>query len=118
MPRPAARYWKGKAPKGADAAQSESDEDEVVEEQEAKDEGDVLIRDVEFGEDADDEGTLEVRPAVERQAKGTISVALKDVNVSKEGKVIVGGKEESGRTAAELEEGMSSALTASCELFA
>ncbi|TBU43065.1 splicing factor, Prp19-binding domain-containing protein [Dichomitus squalens] len=106
LPRPAARYWKGKAPKGADAAQSESDEDEVAEEQQAEDEGDVLIRDVEVGDgEGEEEDGLEVRRAVERQAKGTISVALRDVNVSKEGKVIVGGKEESGRTAAELEEG-------------
>ena len=48
LPKPAARYRKGKAPKGFDAAaaESDSDYDEVEEQQEEQDEGDVLIRDV------------------------------------------------------------------------
>ncbi|OJT11176.1 hypothetical protein TRAPUB_12310 [Trametes pubescens] len=104
--RPAARYWKGKAPKGADAAQSDSDYDEDEEQQVPEEEGDELIRDVgEDEEDEEDEDGLEVRKeAVGRQAKGAINVALRDVNISRDGKVIVGGKEESGKTAAELEE--------------
>lgn len=105
LPRPAARYWKGKAPKGADAADSDSDYDEDVEEQqEAQDEGDVLIRDLE-GEEDEDEDLPMRKEVTEKQAKAAISVALKDVNISKEGKVIVGGRDEVGRTAAELEEG-------------
>ncbi|KAI0668737.1 splicing factor, Prp19-binding domain-containing protein [Trametes maxima] len=110
LPRPAARYWKGKAPKGADAAESESDYDEGAEEQEPQEEGDELIRDVggdEEGEGVEEEEDgLEVRrqKAVGRPARGAINVSLRDVNISREGKVIVGGKEESGRTAAELED--------------
>ena len=107
LPRPAARYWKGKAPKGADAL-SDSDEEEGLEAQEEQEEGDVNISDVGGGgdeEQEEEEDGLEVRPAVGKRVKGAITVALKDVTVSREGKVIVGGKEESGRTAVELEEG-------------
>lgn len=106
--RPAARYWKGKAPKGADAAESDSDYDEEAEEQVPEEEGDELIRDVgEDDEEEEDEDGLEVRKeAVGKQARGAINVALRDVNISRDGKVIVGGKEESGKTAAELEEGV------------
>ncbi|KAH9855748.1 splicing factor, Prp19-binding domain-containing protein [Lenzites betulinus] len=105
LPRPAARYWKGKAPKGADAAESDSDYDEA-EEQEPQEEGDELIRGVgdEGDEEEEDEDFAVRKEAVGRQARGAINVALRDVNISKEGKVIVAGKEESGKTAAELEE--------------
>ncbi|KAH9916753.1 splicing factor, Prp19-binding domain-containing protein [Epithele typhae] len=105
LARPAARYWKGKAPKGADAA-SDSDEDEEMQDEErAEEEGDVLIHDVGEGDDDDEPEELPVRrePAL-KATKGAISVALRDVNISTDGKVIVSGKEESGRTAAELEE--------------
>ena len=109
LPRPAARYWKGKAPKGADAL-SDSDEEVALEAQEEQEEGDVSISDLGGGgdeeeEEEEEENGLEVRPAVGKRVKGAITVALKDVTVSREGKVIVGGKEESGRTAVELEEG-------------
>ena len=107
--RPAARYRKGQAPKGFEAAQSDSEDDAEIEEQEQpEDEGDVLIRDVERDDDdeeEDEDSSLAVHKGAAKPAKGTISVALRDVNISREGKVIVGGKEESGRTAAELEEG-------------
>ena len=56
-------------------------------------------------EEEDDEDLPMRTETVVKPAKSAISVALKDVNISREGKVIVGGKEESGRTAAELEEG-------------
>ncbi|CDO74772.1 hypothetical protein BN946_scf185001.g20 [Trametes cinnabarina] len=106
LPRPAARYWKGKVPKGAEAAlESDSDYDEEAEQQEPEEAGDQQIRDLggEGDEDEDEEEGLTVRKeAVGKQAKAGISVALKDVNISREGKVIVGGKEESGRTAAEV----------------
>ena len=106
LPKPAARYRKGQAPKGYDAAAAESDSDEVEEQQEEQDEGDVLIRDVGEEDEEDEDGLTVRRDAVGKQAKGAISVSLRDVNISKEGKVIVGGKEESGRTTAEQEEGM------------
>ena len=108
LPKPAARYRKGKAPKGFDAAaaESDSDYDEVEEQQEEQDEGDVLIRDVGEEDEEEEDGLTVRRDAVGKQAKGAISVSLRDVNISKEGKVIVGGKEESGRTATELQEGM------------
>ncbi|KAI0074799.1 hypothetical protein K474DRAFT_1600937 [Panus rudis PR-1116 ss-1] len=108
LPRPAARYWKGKAPKGADALPSDSDEDDYDEDQQQhqpEEEGDVPIRDLEEDED-EDEGGLEVggRKVVGGQKKGGMSIALRDVNISRDGKVVVAGKEESGRTEVEQEE--------------
>lgn len=104
LPRPAARYWKGKAPKGAgEVSSDDSDYDEAAEAREPEEEGDVLLQDI-TGEDDEDEARLDVRQAQPKTTKG-INVALRDVNISKEGKVIVAGKEESGRTQAELEEG-------------
>lgn len=50
LARPAARYWKGKAPKGVAEVDSDSDA-EVEEEEEEVEEGDVLIRDVEADDD-------------------------------------------------------------------
>lgn len=104
LPRPAARYWKGKAPKGAGEALSSDDSDyDAEQEQEPEEEGDVLIQDV---QQDDDEDALDVqKPQKAAAAKGrAMNVALKDVNISKEGRVIVAGKEEVGRTGAELEE--------------
>ena len=93
LARPAARYWKGKAPKGADEILSDSDEEEEL--QQPEEEGDVLIGDQDFGED-------EEQPPIRAVAKPTtaklINVTLKDVNISKDGKVIVAGRQESGRT--------------------
>ncbi|KAH9947396.1 splicing factor, Prp19-binding domain-containing protein [Amylocystis lapponica] len=98
LPRPAARYWKGKAPKGADAPDSDSDYDEDAEVQ-PQEAGDVPIEDVE-----DDEDGLAVRAGAEAPRPKAINVALRDVNISKEGRVIVAGKVESGRTDIEMEE--------------
>lgn len=105
LPRPAARYWKGKAPKGAgEVSSDDSDYDEAAEAQEPEEEGDVLIHDI-TGDDKD-EARLDVRQTQQKpKTTKAINVALRDVNISKEGKVIVAGKEESGRTQAELEEG-------------
>ncbi len=96
LPRPAARYWKGKAPKGAGALPSDS-EDEDEDAAELQDEGDVPI------EDMEEEG-LEVRTETVKAAARGINVTLRDVNISKDGKVIVAGREEVGRTEAELGE--------------
>ena len=95
LPRPAARYWKGRAPKGVDAAPSDSEEEED-EQVEVGEEGDVPIEDVE-----EDEG-LEMRVEAAKPAAKGINVALRDVNISREGKVTIAGKAEVGRTAAEL----------------
>ena len=99
LARPAARYWKGKAPKGVDEAPSDSDEEEVGQEQE--EEGDVLIGDQDFGEQ--DEEEPPVHTVTKSATTKSIHVALKDVNISKDGKVIVAGREESGRTELEGE---------------
>jgi len=100
--RAAGRYWKGKAPKGAAEFPSDSDEDEE-EQGELQEEGDVLIAgEQDIVEEEDEEGTLPVKSGQGRVTK-TMNLSLKDVNISKEGKVIVAGREESGRT--KLEEG-------------
>ncbi|RDB29169.1 Microfibrillar-associated protein 1 [Hypsizygus marmoreus] len=99
LARPAARYWKGKAPKGVAEAESES-EDEGL--QSMEEEGDVPI-----GGDQDiveEEAEYIVLRTEERKLVKSMNVTLKDVNISKEGKVIVAGREESGRTAMEEEE--------------
>ena len=105
LARPAARYWKGKAPKGADALPSDSDEDEdeQLEVDPDAEEGDIPIEDI---EESEDEGGLEVRKVDVDRVAGKVrgmNVALRDVNISKEGKVIVAGKDEVGRT--EVEQG-------------
>jgi microfibrillar-associated protein 1 len=100
--RAAGRYWKGKAPKGAAEFPSDSDEDDE-EQLEVQEEGDVFIggeQDI-VQEDEDEETTLPV--GQDRVAK-IMNLTLKDVNISKDGKVIVAGREESGRT--KLEEGV------------
>jgi len=98
LARPAARYWKGKLPKGAQvAADSDSDEEEETPE---VDEGDVPIEgDQDFADEEDIKPTL--RPTIKPGVTKAINVALKDVNISTDGKVIVAGREESGRTAME-----------------
>lgn len=85
--RAAGRYWKGKAPKGTEYA-SVSDEDD--EEQFEVPEEDVLIGgEQDIVEEDDEETTFPVK---------TMNLVLKDVNISKDGKVIVAGRDESGRT--------------------
>lgn len=92
--KPIARYWKGKAPKGAGELPSDSEEEED-EEQQQLEEGDEAIEDIE-------EDGLEVRQQEKKAVGRGINVALRDVNISKDGKVIVAGREEVGRTEAEL----------------
>ncbi|KAF9243730.1 microfibrillar-associated protein MFAP1, Zn finger, CCHC type protein [Melanogaster broomeanus] len=104
--RAAGRYWKGKAPKAAADLPSDSEEDE---EQQAPAEGDVQIggeQDIVGEEEEEEEEEEESIPTRTAQVKAAraINVSLKDVSISQDGKVIVAGREESGRTA--LEEGM------------
>ncbi|KAJ7630428.1 splicing factor, Prp19-binding domain-containing protein [Roridomyces roridus] len=87
---PAVRYWKGKAPKGA-LEQADSDS-----EQEEEDAEDIVPED-----DEEDEAS---RPPVPLAQKKSMNVALRDVNISTDGKVIVAGREESGRTLEEEED--------------
>lgn len=100
LARPAARYWKGKAPKGVVNADSDSEDEEA---QSVEEEGDVPI-----GGDQDiveeEEEDMPLHKDARRSVK-SMNVTLKDVNISKDGKVIVAGREESGRTTLEEEEG-------------
>ena|SRR6267154_2056537 len=95
--RAAGRYWKGKAPKGAAEFPSDSDEEEE-EQPEVQEEGDVLIGgEQDIVEEEDEENALPMKTGQGGMVK-TMNLTLKDVNISKEGKVIVAGREESGRT--------------------
>lgn len=97
--RPAARYWKGKAPKGVVEVDSDSEEEDEQPELDA--DGDVPIGgDQEFDQDDEEPDETASRPVK------SMNIALKDVNISN-GRVIVGGRDESGRTQIEQEEGMS-----------
>lgn len=96
LARPAARYWKGKAPKGVTDAPSDSDEEDAPE---VDEEGDVLIGGDQDIVEEDDEGMpIKQEPA---KAVKAMNVSLKNVDISKDGKVTVAGREESGRTAME-----------------
>ncbi|KAF9569808.1 hypothetical protein CPC08DRAFT_739086 [Agrocybe pediades] len=97
LARPAVRYWKGKAPKGAAEVDSDSEEEEVPTHLE---EGDVALDDHEL----DEEDFTELGQIRGKQQQKAMNIALKDVSVSKEGKVIVAGREESGRTIEEEDE--------------
>ncbi|KAF8167858.1 splicing factor, Prp19-binding domain-containing protein [Crassisporium funariophilum] len=101
LARPAVRYWKGKAPKGAADVDTDSDAD-VEETGSNYEEGDVPIGGHDADEvDDDDFGFTQQREVVKAKA---MNLTLKNVSVSKEGKVIVAGREESGRTALEQED--------------
>lgn len=100
LARPAARYWKGKAPKGVTEAESDSDAEEDAEEDLQPD--DVAIGGELLAED-DDDDDLQLRTDESKPVKA-MNISLKEVNISKEGKVIVAGREESGRTAVEEDE--------------
>ena len=93
--RPAQRYFRGKAPKGTEAVESESDSDAEEELEQQYDAGNVPIGgDVEQDIEGDDEPVA--AKAQPPPAKG-MNVSLKNVNISN-GKVIVDGRAESGRT--------------------
>ncbi|PPQ63210.1 hypothetical protein CVT24_005755 [Panaeolus cyanescens] len=96
LPRPAVRYWKGKAPKGAVEAESDSD----AEERENED------NEMEMGEEDEEEdiGELSINQRQDIPKSKPMNITLKDVTVSKDGRVTVAGREESGRTALEQDE--------------
>ncbi len=94
--RPAGRYWKGKAPKGAaDVSSSDESDDgrEIPQE-----EGDVAFAGEQEFLHAEYDGDEEDEQGRKGQKTGTMSVALKNVNISKEGKVLIDGRQEVGRT--------------------
>ncbi|KAE9409396.1 hypothetical protein BT96DRAFT_962482 [Gymnopus androsaceus JB14] len=94
MARPAARYWRGKAPKNA-----------YEEQPEVEQEGDINIGgDQEIVQEEDDEEEEDMPMKKEALKSKSMNIALRDVNISREGKVIVAGREESGKTALEEEE--------------
>ncbi|KAI9572600.1 microfibrillar-associated protein MFAP1, Zn finger, CCHC type protein [Boletus coccyginus] len=102
--RAAGRYWKGKAPKGLTEVPSDSEEEK--EQEEAQDERDVPIggeEDIVDAEEEEDEGSLPTQSTRAKSARA-LNVSLKDVSISQDGKVIVAGREESGRTLVEEEE--------------
>ena len=72
------------------------DSDEEEEAEVGEEEGDVPIEDVE------EEDGLEVRKDAVKAATRGINVTLRDVNISKEGKVTVAGRAEVGKTAVAL----------------
>jgi len=51
--------------------------------------------------DAEEDEDEELAPVIAPSRAKAINVSLKDVNISRDGKVIVAGREESGRTAME-----------------
>ena len=93
--RPAARDWKGKALKGVVEVPSDSDEEEEL--QQPEEEGDIQIGNQDF-EGEEDEDEPPIHAVTKPVTTKSINVALRDVNISKDGKVIVVGREESGRT--------------------
>lgn len=108
MARPAARYWRGKAPKNVVEGVSDSEEEDQPElEQEA----DVNIGgEQEIIQEDDEEQEEQDMPLKKESLKSkSMNIALRDVNISRDGKVIVAGREESGKTALEeeVEEGRS-----------
>ncbi|EJD04425.1 uncharacterized protein FOMMEDRAFT_167614 [Fomitiporia mediterranea MF3/22] len=105
--RPAARYWRGKAPKGVAELSESDEEDEVGEvEEQAEDEAvDIPLGAVEASDEEEDDEEEEGNQhrAKPKATLGKMNIALRDVEV-KEGKVIVAGREESGKTAMEESE--------------
>jgi microfibrillar-associated protein 1 len=96
--KPTGRYWKGKAPKGAAELPSSDSEEGDDEGQVPEEEGDIAFAgEQEFLRAAsheDEEGEQNNKV----QKTGKMSLALKNVNISKDGKVIISGKEELGGT--------------------
>ena len=100
--QPAQRYFRGKAPRGA-AAVSESDSDSEQDNDE-QNEADVPIGGDVSADDEDDQARDDI-PKFDAASRG-MNVSLKNVNISVTGKVIVDGREESGRTLMEQGEFM------------
>jgi microfibrillar-associated protein 1 len=97
--KPTGRYWKGKAPKGAAELSSSDSEEGDDEGQVPEEEGDIAFAgEQEFLRAASHEDDEEGDQGNKVQKTGKMSLALKNVNISKDGKVIISGKEELGGT--------------------
>jgi hypothetical protein len=107
--KPAARYRTGKAPKGVVGVDSDSDAEDIPLPEE---ESDVPIGGEQDIVEEDEHG-IQLRMETSKSAKA-MNVSLKDVNISKDGKVTVAGREESGRTA--MEDGVDYTFSMTCEL--
>ncbi|KAJ3849304.1 splicing factor, Prp19-binding domain-containing protein [Lentinula lateritia] len=92
MARPAARYWAGKAPKNVVGADSDTEEEE--EQPQSEEEGD-------YRDEDEDEDMPMKKQALKSKS---MNIALRDVDISTDGKVIVAGREESGKTVLEEDE--------------
>ncbi|KAL0950478.1 hypothetical protein HGRIS_007290 [Hohenbuehelia grisea] len=100
--KPVGRYWKGKAPKGVVDVESDSDaeDDEAV----GQEPGDVsLAGDHAILDEDEEDEEMQLKAEVDGKVAKTMNIALRDVNISKDGKVTVAGRDESGRTAMEQE---------------
>jgi microfibrillar-associated protein 1 len=107
-PKPVGRYWAGKAPKGARDIDSDDDEEDDAPAQDLDQPDIALAGEQDIVPADDDEDELVAAPAAYKPAK-PMNLTLKDVNISREGKVIVAGRQESGRTLEE--QGVLSSLT-------
>jgi len=95
--RPAARYRPGKAPVPVADSDSDADDDDQQQHQQADDDDDK-------GDADEDLAEFSAPQSRNKQQHGSLNVALKQVEVQ-DGKVRVGGKDESGRTQMESSEG-------------
>lgn len=96
--KPTGRYWKGKAPKGAAELSSSDSEDGDDERQVPEEEGDIAFAGEQDFLHAASHEDEEGNQGYNVQKTGKMSLALKNVNISKEGKVTISGKEELGET--------------------
>jgi microfibrillar-associated protein 1 len=112
LARPAARYWKGKAPKGVTEQPDSDEESENEVQDETGEQGDEAISGeqdfthadgAEGDEDEDEDMAVGVAKRGLVKETKAMNISLKDVNI-RDGKVIVAGREESGRTIVEQEE--------------
>lgn len=95
--KPTGRYWKGKAPKGTTELSSDS-EDGDNERPVPEEDGDItfageqeFIRAISHEDEEGDQGN-------KVQETRKMNLTLKNVNISKEGKVVISGKEKLGGT--------------------
>ncbi|KZV95604.1 hypothetical protein EXIGLDRAFT_748065 [Exidia glandulosa HHB12029] len=102
LARPAKRYRPGKLPEGVKQLADSDDDDEEEQPDDDAEPGDVPIGGSDDEEEDEDLPLPQQGAPVRAQKK--MNLALRDVNVTREGKVTVAGKLEVGRTGAELEE--------------
>ncbi|KAJ4471376.1 splicing factor, Prp19-binding domain-containing protein [Lentinula edodes] len=103
MARPAARYWAGKAPKNIVGADSDTEDEE--EQPQTEEEGDVNIGgEQEIIQDRDEDEDEDMPMKKQGLKSKSMNIALRDVDISTDGKVIVAGRRESGKTVLEEDE--------------